>query len=199
MFTWLFIFPGKLQTRRWCVFLCCVCDINLLKKTKKQPCLRFFCITMQDSFKGHSVGCSAKDMHRSLWGKHNHRVRDENQQAQRAHNGCTVCARAKSVPLQPMRPCWSIAYNKKRMSRTIGFAKLIAFQNMTSTQYELLSKFWVIFEIFSFILLEDKCQVTKEEMKAYSSCFQDQAVEFKKENATKTDIYVVILQRWTFS
>lgn len=114
---------------------------KFVKKTKKQPCLRFFCITMQDSFKGHSVGCSAKDMHRSLWGKHNHRVRDENQQAQRAHNGCTVCARAKSVPLQPMRPCWSIAYNKKRKSRTIGFAKLIAFQNMTSTQYELLSKF----------------------------------------------------------
>lgn len=157
---------------------------------------------MQDSFKGHSVGRSAKDMHHSLWGKHNHRVRDENQQAKRAHNGCTVCARAKSAPLQPMRPCRSICDNKKRMSRIIGFAKLIPFQNMASTvwknitsslpewlryetQYKLLSKFWVIIEIFSFILLEDKYQVTKEEMKAYSSCFLDQAVEFKKKMPPK--------------
>lgn len=74
-----------LQTRQ-CVFLAFSDDINLLKKTVSV--ILYYRASTEETFKSHSVGRTAKDMHRSLWRKHDYRVRHENQQAHRTPDGC---------------------------------------------------------------------------------------------------------------
>lgn len=61
-------FMGKLLTRLWCVPMACLM-MHLLKILQCGLCYS------TGTFKGHSAGCAAKDTHRSLWRKHDYRVR----------------------------------------------------------------------------------------------------------------------------
>lgn len=83
----------------------------------------------EETFKGRSAGCTAIDMHRLLWGKHDFRVKNKDQQAHCSPGAyffffLCICVNHKSAPSLPMRPCWSGCCNDEKMKRTFGFIKV---------------------------------------------------------------------------
>lgn len=72
-------------TNKATCFQCLVWRHKLVKNTTVSVILLRYRASAEETFKGHSVGRAAKDMHRSLWRKHDYRVRNKIQQAHRVH------------------------------------------------------------------------------------------------------------------
>lgn len=121
LFTWFLIkrFKNKAMSFTYIVWW-----HQFVKYTTASAILLHYRASAEETFKGHSVGRSARDMHRLLWGKHDYRVKNP------TGSSCTwwymyetwICS---FITNEDALEC--LLYNKWKISRTFSFPNVKAF------------------------------------------------------------------------